>query len=338
MTGVGWMDATGAVLFAVVAVVSAAQLAARWGDIDDRGGVALHAVMASGMAAMSLPGPGPLSDTTWVVAFGVAAAWALLAVGRRAWATWQRPVPSRSWMPTGGAAHHLLASAVMVVAFGVGHGSHDHGADAEPIAAVRSAADSGSASTSDDSHHKHPGASPSEDPGAEHADHAGDAGDEYRRDRARHADHTDAAQAADAARAAGYAGAGHEGHGTADATPAGSERHESHGTDAAHPGHAGHVATTAGVQLSPAVDDAIRSAAGWPVVWQLAALAFVAYGTWNVRGGQEAPACRHCAARAQPDDGASQARRLGRAAIGPGATRACAAVMAGGMAAMAFVM
>jgi hypothetical protein len=335
VTGVGWMDATGAVLFAVVAVVSAAQLAARWGDIDDRGGVALHAVMASGMAAMSLPGPGPLSDTTWVVAFAVAAAWALVTIGRRAWATWQRPAPSRSWTLTGGAAHHLLASAVMVVAFGVGHGSHEHGADAEPIAAVRSDSAAAAASASADSHRKHPGASPSEGAGDEHA------GDEDRRDRARHADHTDAAQAAEAARAAAHAGhAGHEGHGAAEAeaTPAGPERHESHGTDAAHPGHAGHVATTAGVQLSPAVDDAIRSAAGWPVVWQLAALAFVAYGTWSVRGGQEAPACRHCAARARPDDGASRARRLGRAAIGPGAARACAAVMGGGMAAMALLM
>ena len=328
MTGVGWLDAAGAAVFAVVAAVSAAQLATRWGDIEDRGGVALHVVMASGMAAMSLPGPGPLSDTTWVVAFGAAAAWALVTVGRRAWGTWRRPARSRSWVLTGGAAHHLLASAVMVVAFGVGHGSHDHGADTRPIAAVRPAG----------SHHKQPAASPSED--------GQGTGGEDRRDRARHADHTNAAQAAEAARAAeahapAAGQAGRSGHG--DRTGhAGHAGHAGHGADPAappdHPGHASHAATTAGVQLSPAVDDAIRAAAGWPVVWQVAALAFVAYGAWSVRGGQEAPACKHCAARVRPDDGAGRALRLGRTAIGPGATRACAAVMAGGMAAMALLL
>lgn len=359
MIGVDWLDTVGAVVFAVVALVSIGQLAARWTDIDDRGGVALHAVMAVGMAAMSLPGAGPLSDTAWVVVFGLATAWALGALGRRAWATWHRPAAQRSWILTGGAAHHVLASAVMVVAFGVGHGSHDHDVDVSPVAALRpvgsgsagagvearvgGAAD-GSAHEAHEGHEAHQGEGDGD--GSGHDGHEGHEAHEGEGDGSGHEGHDGheghEGHEGDGSGAGAGDGSGHDGH-ESEGDGSGHEGHEGHEGHGGHAGagSAGHQASdvaTAGVQLSPGVDGAIRAPANWPVVWQLAALAFVVYGVWSVRGGQEAPACKHCAARAQPDDGAGRARRLARAAIGPAAARACAVVMAGGMAAMAFVL
>jgi hypothetical protein len=262
-------------VFTAVALLSIAQLATRWDDIEDRAGVGLHAAMAGGMAAMSLPGPGPFADSAWAIAFAATGSWALAALWRRAQAARRASPGQRSWAPTGSAAHHLLGSVVMLVAFGIGHGAHTTGdvASASPIA---HAAPSGEA----------------------------DAG----------------------------AGAG-----------AGADEHDGHGEDGAGHGGAGRGdATAAGLRLTPAVDDAVRTAATWPAVWPLAGVGFLAYGAWSVRGGADAPACRHCAARAARARvrlrQAPRRTRLAAAALGPVPTRAAAVAMAGGMATMAFAL
>ena len=265
MTGVGWLDVTGAVVFTAVAVLSIAQLATRWDALEDRPGVGLHAGMAAGMAAMSLPGPGPFADSAWVIAFAATGAWAARALWRRFRAARAAEPASRSWVLTGAAAHHLLGSIVMVVAFGMGHGAHGV---ADPAAATP-------------------------------ADGAA---------------HTAAAHAA----------------------------HEAAGGNG-HAGHAGgHDAATAGLRLTPALDDAVRAAGTWPIVWPVAGVGFLAYGFWSVRGGEDAPACQHCAARKarakQRRKRQPAPQRLATAALGPGPTRAAALAMAGGMAAMAFAL
>ncbi len=127
MFGAAWLDGALAIVFGVIAVLSLARAALSGGHPGERAGAISHAVMAAGMAAMSLPTGGPVPRGVWVLAFGGAATWFAvvlvrlgpasgsvgLAMGRSAWR-----------QQAGPAAHQLVASMFMLLAVAAGHGSH----------------------------------------------------------------------------------------------------------------------------------------------------------------------------------------------------------------------
>jgi hypothetical protein len=127
MTGIGWLDWLGVVVFGLLAALSAARLGLGWRSISDRIEVVQHGVMAAGMAAMSWPGSHLLSPVAGMVTFAVAGSWALQLLVRRM-GPWRgldrRGVGGPWWRRSGGAAHHLAASLVMIVAFGGGHAGY----------------------------------------------------------------------------------------------------------------------------------------------------------------------------------------------------------------------
>lgn len=133
MTGIDWLDWLGVVLFGLLAAVAAARLTLGWRSLADRTEVVQHGVMAAGMAAMSAPGGHVLSPAAGVVTFAVAGGWALQALVRRVgpWRGLDRSGTGGPWWRrSGGAAHHLMASLVMVVGFGGGHVAHASANDA----------------------------------------------------------------------------------------------------------------------------------------------------------------------------------------------------------------
>ena len=127
MFGPAWLDGALAIVFGAIAVLSVARAALSGGHPGERAGAISHAVMAAGMAAMSLPTGDPVPRGLWVLAFGGTATWFAvvlvrlgpasgsvgLAMGRAAWR--QRAGP---------AAHQLVASMFMLLAIAAGHGSH----------------------------------------------------------------------------------------------------------------------------------------------------------------------------------------------------------------------
>lgn len=108
MTGVDWLDWALFGLFAAMAAALAAlRLSGR--EVLSHRATGLHVVMAAGMAAMSQPRFDPLPAEAWMVVFAGAAVAAVVVCGRHA---------------PGHAAHHVVGSLFMVVAFAAGHGAH----------------------------------------------------------------------------------------------------------------------------------------------------------------------------------------------------------------------
>lgn len=127
MFGPAWLDGALVIVFGAIAVLSLARAALSCAHPGERAGAIAHAVMAAGMASMSLPTGDPVPQGLWVLAFGSTATWfavvlvrlgpasgsAGLAMGRSAW-----------WQQAGPAAHQLVANLFMLLAVGAGLGSH----------------------------------------------------------------------------------------------------------------------------------------------------------------------------------------------------------------------
>jgi len=127
MTGIAWLDWLGVVVFALLAVVSAARVWLGWRSISDRSDVVQHGVMAAGMGAMSWPTGHLLSPAVGVLIFAAAGCWSLQVLVRRV-GPWRgldrRRTEGPWWRRSDGAAHHLLACVVMIIAFGGGHAGY----------------------------------------------------------------------------------------------------------------------------------------------------------------------------------------------------------------------
>lgn len=127
MFGSAWLDGTLVIVFGAIAVLSLARAALSGGHPGERAGAISHAVMAAGMASMSLPTGDPVPQGLWVLAFGAIATWFAvvlvrlgpasgsvgLSMGRSAW-----------WQQAGPTAHQLVANVFMLLAVGAGGGSH----------------------------------------------------------------------------------------------------------------------------------------------------------------------------------------------------------------------
>jgi hypothetical protein len=127
MTGIAWLDWLGVVVFALLAVVSAARVWLGWRSISDRSDVVQHGVMAAGMGAMSWPTGHLLPPVIGVLIFAAAGCWSLQVLVRRV-GPWRgldrRRTEGPWWRRSDGAAHHLLACVVMIIAFGGGHAGY----------------------------------------------------------------------------------------------------------------------------------------------------------------------------------------------------------------------
>jgi hypothetical protein len=142
VTGIAWLDWLGVVVFALLAVLSAARIWLGWRSISDRSDVVQHGIMAAGMAAMSWPTGHLLAPAVGVAIFAAAGCWSLQALVRRV-GPWRgldrRGVEGAWWRRSDGAAHHFLACVVMIVAFGGGHAGY--GGDGATMAAGSAAHD-----------------------------------------------------------------------------------------------------------------------------------------------------------------------------------------------------
>ena len=118
MTGIPRLDAAAFAIFAALAITLVAQLVRAPPRAAGATSIALHLVMALGMAAMCLPRHDPLAPEVWMVTFMATAAGAVVLCVRR-----RRRGDRNGGKATTRPDDHVVASFLMVVGF-AGHGAH----------------------------------------------------------------------------------------------------------------------------------------------------------------------------------------------------------------------